>query len=128
LLRLEATLQRLRLEQQQWRYPSSSKREAILSKLGSCLALTDQEAVDRANIKPAIGFHGLRHTWASLAVMNGTPLMIVARNLGYRDTRMCELHYADLARGHVGEAIRAGAPKFGMKPDSAVMPLRSRGG
>jgi integrase len=83
-----------------------------------------REAVDRAKIKPAIGFHGLRHTWASLAVMNGTPLMIVARNLGHRDTRMCELHYAHLAPGHVREAIRAGAPTFGLKPDPTVTPLR----
>jgi hypothetical protein len=30
------------------------------------------------------------------AVMNGMPLMIVARNLGHRDTRMCELRYAHL--------------------------------
>ena len=47
------------------------------------------------------------------AVMNGMPLMIVARNLGHRDTRMCELHYAHLPPGHVRDAIREGAPKFG---------------
>lgn len=29
------------------------------------------EACRRAKITPAISFHGLRHTWASLAVMNG---------------------------------------------------------
>jgi len=54
------------------------------------------------------------------AVMNGMPLMIVARNLGHRDTRMCELHYAHLPPGHVRDAIREGAPKFGFKPDSKV--------
>ena len=27
---------------------------------------------------------GLRHTWASLAVRNGVPLMVVAQNLGHR--------------------------------------------
>jgi hypothetical protein len=43
-------------------------------------------------------------------------------------TRMCELHHAHLAPGHVREAIRACAPNFGIKPDSAVTPLRSRGG
>jgi integrase len=83
-----------------------------------------REACDRAKIRPRINFHGLRHTWASLAVMNGMPLMIVARNLGHRDTRMCELHYAHLAPGHVRDAIRAGAPKFGFKPDSKVASLR----
>jgi integrase len=83
-----------------------------------------QEACKRAKIEPGINFHAMRHTWASLAVMNGTPLMIVARNLGHRDTRMCELHYAHLAPGHVRDAIREGAPKFGFAPDRTVTPLR----
>ena len=55
------------------------------------------DAVARAKIKPEINFHGLRHTWASLAVMNGVPLMIVAKNLGHSDTRMVEKHYGHLA-------------------------------
>jgi integrase len=83
-----------------------------------------RDACRRAGIEDA-NFHSLRHTWASLAVMNGMPLMIVARNLGHRDTRMAELHYAHLAPGHVREAIRAGAPTFGLKPDQTVTPLRS---
>lgn len=29
-----------------------------------------------ARLKPPITFHGLRHTWASLAVMNGVPLLM----------------------------------------------------
>jgi integrase len=33
-----------------------------------------------------IGFHGLRHTWVSLAVMAGMPLLVVAKNLGHSDT------------------------------------------
>ena len=83
-----------------------------------------REACARAKIKPLISFHGLRHTYASLSVMNGVPLMIVARNLGHRDTRMCELHYAHLAPGHIRDAIREGAPKFGLKPDRTVTALR----
>jgi integrase len=71
-------------------------------------------------------FHCLRHTWASLAVMNGTPLMIVARNLGHADTRMCEAHYAHLSPGHVRDAIRAGAPVFGLKAEPVVTSLRRR--
>src|SRR5262249_40161036 len=31
-------------------------------------------AVARAKIAPRISFHGLRHTYASLAIMNGVPL------------------------------------------------------
>ena len=39
-----------------------------------------REACERAKIVPALSFHGLRHTWASLAVMAGMPLLVVARN------------------------------------------------
>ena len=71
------------------------------------------DAVKRAKFKTKISFHGLRHTWASHAVMNGVPLMVVARNLGHSDTRMVERHYGHLSGGFVADAIRAGAPRFG---------------
>jgi integrase len=76
-----------------------------------------------AKITPPISFHGLRHTWASLAVMNGMPLMVVARNLGHVDTRMVEKHYGHLAPSYVADAIRAGAPRFGFKPDKKIAAL-----
>jgi integrase len=82
------------------------------------------EACDRAKIKPRMSFHGLRHTWASLAVMNDVPLMVVARNLGHADTRMVEKHYGHLAPSYVAEAIRKGAPQFGFKTDGKVATLR----
>ena len=75
------------------------------------------EACKNAKITPAISFHGLRHTLASLAVMNGVPLLVVAKTLGHRDTRMCEMHYSHLAPDFVSDAILAGAPRFGFKPD-----------
>jgi integrase len=71
------------------------------------------EACRRAKIDPPINFHALRHTWASLATMNGVPLLIVAKNLGHTDTRMVEKHYGHLAPSYIAEAIRAGAPRFG---------------
>jgi integrase len=77
------------------------------------------EACERAKIKPLISFHGLRHSWASLAVMAGVPLVVVARNLGHADTRMVEKHYGHLAPSYVADAIRAGAPRFGtVKPSN----------
>jgi integrase len=82
------------------------------------------EACERARIKPRISFHILRHTWASLAVMNSVPLMIVAKNLGHADTRMVEKHYGHLSPSYVAEAIRAGAPVFGFKPETKVTTLR----
>jgi integrase len=66
-----------------------------------------------AKIEPHVGFHQLRHTWASHAVMGGVPLLIVARNLGHSDTRMVERHYGHLNDDYVVKAIHAGAPRFG---------------
>jgi integrase len=83
------------------------------------------DANTRAKISPPIGFHGLRHTWASLAVMNAVPLLVVAKNLGHADTRMVEKHYGHLAPSYIREAIRAGAPKFGVQPASKVLEIRS---
>jgi len=78
------------------------------------------DAVERAKIKPAISFHGLRHTWASLSVMAGVPLLVVAKNMGHSDTRMVEKHYGHLAPSYIADAIREGAPRFGFKPDKKV--------
>jgi integrase len=85
------------------------------------------EACKRAKIKPAASFHILRHTWASLAVMAGAPLMVVARNLGHADTRMVERHYGHLAPSYIADAIRAAAPKFGIKPERKVVSIDARG-
>ena len=71
------------------------------------------DACTHGSITPPISFHGLRHTWASLAVMAGVPLIVVSRNLGHADTRMVEKHYGHLAPSYVADAIRAGAPRFG---------------
>ena len=80
-------------------------------------------AVTNAKIKPAINFHGLRHTWASLSVMAGMPLMVVAKNMGHSDTRMVEKHYGHLAPSYVADAVRKSAPKFGFK-SSNVQAIR----
>jgi integrase len=77
-------------------------------------------ACERARIEPRISFHGLRHTYASLATMNGVPLLVVAENLGHSDTRMVEKHYGHLAKEFVADTIRAGAPQFGMVEPSNV--------
>ena len=81
------------------------------------------DACKRAKLTPAIGFHGLRHTYASLAVMNGAPLLVVAKNLGHTDTRMVEKHYGHLAPSYIADAIRAAAPRFGAIEESNLTPL-----
>jgi len=73
-----------------------------------------REACKHAKITPRISFHILRHTWASHAVMNGMPLMVVAKNLGHVDTRMVEKHYGHLAPSFIIDAIHASAPRFGV--------------
>jgi integrase len=73
------------------------------------------EACARAKIEPRITFHGLRHTWASLAVMSGMPLMVVARNLGHVNTLMVEKHYGHLSATYVQDEVRKHAPKFGLE-------------
>jgi integrase len=70
-------------------------------------------ACKRAGIVPPIGFHGLRHTWASLSVMAGMPLPVVARNLGHASIEMVSKHYGHLSPDYIAQAIRAGAPTFG---------------
>lgn len=82
-----------------------------------------KDTCERAKISPPIGFHILRHTWASHAVMNGVPLLVVAKNLGHSDTRMVEKHYGHLAPSYIADAIRSGAPKFGFKANKRVVSI-----
>jgi integrase len=82
-------------------------------------------ACARAKVKP-VGFNQLRHSWASNAVMNGVPLIVVAENLGHSSTRMVEAHYAHLAKSYVKDALNAGAPRYGVKPDSKVTSIGGR--
>jgi integrase len=77
----------------------------------------------RASITPPVNFHSLRHTWASHAVMNGVPLLVVAKNLGHANTRMVEKHYGHLAPSYIADAIRAGGPRFGGGETSNIVAL-----
>lgn len=73
-----------------------------------------REACAAARIVPPVGIHQLRHTYASLAVMNSMPLPVLAANLGHASIRMIEAHYGHLRETYVDEAIRAAAPRFGI--------------
>lgn len=61
-----------------------------------------------------IGFHGLRHSFASLLVRQGMPLLYVATLLGHSDTRMVSKHYGHLSSTHVADTLRATLPSFGL--------------
>jgi integrase len=82
-----------------------------------------KETCERAKLEPPASFHTLRHTWASLSVMSGMPLMVVARNLGHADTRMVERHYGHLAPDFISRAIREHAPRFGFASENNVVSM-----
>jgi integrase len=82
------------------------------------------EACDAAKIVPRVGIHQLRHTWATHSVVNGIPLVVVAKNLGHSDTRMVEKFYGNIGPSYVAEEIRKGAPRFGIAPLTNVRPIR----
>jgi integrase len=73
-----------------------------------------------AKITPAVGFHQLRHTFASLLVKSGTPMRYVADALGHATTAMVERYYAHLAPSHVADTIRKNAPVFGLGTSNVV--------
>jgi integrase len=83
-------------------------------------------ACQRAKIDPPVGFHQLRHTYCSLAIMAGAPLLVVAKNVGHVDGRMCEQHYGHLSASYVADAIRAAVPRFGAEPDRTVVVVGKR--
>jgi integrase len=73
-----------------------------------------------AKIWPAVGFHTLRHSYASALVQAGVSLAIVAEALGHGDTRMVGQHYGHLSPSHVADAIRANLPSLGVNIDSTL--------
>jgi integrase len=81
-------------------------------------------ACKSARILPPIGFHILRHTYASLLIMAGVPPMVVAKNLGHSDTRMVEKHYGHLAPSFVADTIRKLAPEFGIVEKTNIKQLQ----
>ena len=94
---------RPRIKAARWRKHASAPKSTLLSAFTACAT------------------RGPR-----FAVMAGVPLLVVARNLGHADTRMVEKHYGHLAPSYVADAIRAGAPRFGFKPDKRIVELNRR--
>jgi integrase len=84
------------------------------------------EACKNGKIKPSITFHGLRHTHASRLAMAGTPMSVIAAQLGNSEA-ICAKHYAHLSPGYVSDTIRANFARFEPAPEepaSNVMPLK----
>jgi integrase len=54
--------------------------------------------VDAAGL-PRIGVHGLRHTWATLALRAGVPIKVVSRRIGHADPAVTMQVYAHALDG-----------------------------
>lgn len=79
-------------------------------------------ACKAAKIDPPVSFHILRHTHASQLALAGTPMAVIARQLGHADLRMTMKHYAHLSPDYQAKAIRAGLPTF----DAEAKPQKVR--
>lgn len=77
---------------------------------------------------PAMGFHQLRHSYASALVNAGVPLAFIAQQLGHSDTRMVERHYGHLAPSALKDAIRRLAPRLGIHEPGKVAGLKIKRG
>jgi len=60
---------------------------------------------DRARVPP-MNFHDLRHTYATLALLNGVPVKAVSEILGHRDIATTLRTYAHVLPGMQGQAAR----------------------
>lgn len=57
-----------------------------------------KKALNRAGIKKVITFHGLRHTHASLLLLNGIDIGFVAKRLGHKNTIITSEIYAHVLK------------------------------
>lgn len=84
-------------------------------------------ACEAAKIEP-MGFHQLRHSYASSLVNAGVPLAFIGAQLGHSDTRMVEKHYGHLAPSAKKDAIRKLAPRLGIFEPGKVEGLKIKRG
>ncbi len=81
------------------------------------------DACENAKIE-ALGFHELRHTYASGLVNKGVPLAYVAAQLGHTDTTMVEKYYGHLCPSALADSIRKLAPVLKIsKPKVKVLKI-----
>lgn len=71
-----------------------------------------REACKKAYIIPGIGFHELRHTYASLLAQGGADLLTISKLLGHADTRITSRHYAHLCDKTLANTVEALLPSF----------------
>jgi integrase len=94
------TLLRVRGKGSEWVFTFRGKpfKEIKTAFMAACI----RAGVGRATKTGYVGFtwHGLRHTWATWHIQNGTPLDVLMRLGGWSDMRMV-LHYAQHTPGYL---------------------------
>jgi integrase len=81
------------------------------------------EACKVAKIQPAIGFHELRHTYASLLAQSGADLLTISKLLGHADTRITSRHYAHLCDTTLRNAVVSHLPGFSHVAERRVVSI-----
>jgi integrase len=71
-----------------------------------------RRACKKAGIR-SLGFHQLRHSFATRLLVSGVSMKIVAQLLGHSSVRMIEKHYGHLQDEHLQRVI-AGVPAVGL--------------
>ncbi len=61
-----------------------------------------------------ITFHSFRHTYASMMIQAGASISAVAKNLGHKQTEICERYYAHLRPSFVASEIRGKMPSLNL--------------
>ena len=85
-----------------------------------------KEAVRRAGLPESFVFHGLRHTYASQLVQAGTPLAMIAKQLGHSNTDTVSRTYGHLCcDGLENEISRRFAPLQKSRKDIRLQRLRN---
>jgi integrase len=84
------------------------------------------EACKVAKIAPSIGFHELRHTYASFLANAGADLLTISKLLGHADTRITSRHYAHLCDKTLRNAVDKYLPSLGQEPRINVAPIRHK--
>jgi site-specific recombinase XerD len=79
-----------------------------------------KEACHHAKIVPAIGFHELRHTYASLLAQASADLLTISKLLGHADTRITSCHYAHLCDKTLANTVNRLLPSFDHEKERKV--------
>jgi len=71
-----------------------------------------ESVLKAAKITRNVRFHDLRHTFATLLIMNGTSMELVADQLGHSGTRITTKHYAHFSPSFVASTVRSNKPSY----------------